>query len=683
MTMFARAAPESAKKSAVSNAPDRAQWLHAQKPARPPQYRPYNAVWPSRIERSTFTERTVGHVLRGSAGSPAISCRAETLAAEFEGPPAFAGPQWSFGKIALFAPGDPPPPPICLQRKLTIRSVNDPLEREADRVAGEVMRMPDSKVSVGAEPLQMRRKCAACQEEEEAKTLRTKSASPLQAVTDGPPDIVHEVLRSPGQPLDAEARSFFEPRFGYDFGHVRLHFDEKADASARSVGALAYTVGSHVAFRSASYSPRTADGRQLLAHELTHVVQQSASTGFRPASPSPAGAQASAAAVVADRNGGALLHSGRAVQRQPAPSPEDRANAAADAAARRELESTLPGPGGTPQPQKPKTAQRGVGCDDGQRRRAEDALKTAVHWLDNALGKLDPPLPEVSAPLFRHFHVNPKQPWFVAQVRDNLQRIHDGLAGSPYRCGGNPECWGQNASVLPHEVLLCEPFFTQSDDNVRAQTLIHEAAHVFAHARAEMGGKTAIDRSLSTRRAYARLTPDEALSNADSYGAFLQEVVGHRVGPAAPQDTFTGCTPGQAEQVRDALAFVEQWNDTTIDTLSRTDPKEIAHFEPLRRRYFGSVDRDEIKGKYFKVSFKLSASIPFSCEQQCDDRDAVGYYDGGNILHLCPYWFSSRSRAWNLYRLMLRAYGDVPQSWLNNYAGFARAVAQERLPPPG
>jgi hypothetical protein len=157
MTMFARAAPESAKKSAVSNAPDRAQWLHAQKPARPPQYRPYNAVWPSRTERSTFTERAVGHVLRGSAGSPAISCRAETLAAEFEGPPAFAGPQWSFGKIALFAPGDPPPPPICLQRKLTIGPVNDPLEREADRVAGEVMRMPDFKVSVGAEPSQMRR----------------------------------------------------------------------------------------------------------------------------------------------------------------------------------------------------------------------------------------------------------------------------------------------------------------------------------------------------------------------------------------------------------------------------------------------------------------------------------------------------------------------------------------------
>lgn len=88
------------------------------------------------------------------------------------------------------------------------------------------------------------------------------------------PPIVHEVLRSPGQPLDSQTRNSMESGFGHDFSKVRIHADAKAGASARAVHSLAYTVGNDLVFGPGQYSPRTAQGTKLIAHELTHVVQQ-------------------------------------------------------------------------------------------------------------------------------------------------------------------------------------------------------------------------------------------------------------------------------------------------------------------------------------------------------------------------------------------------------------------------
>jgi hypothetical protein len=91
----------------------------------------------------------------------------------------------------------------------------------------------------------------------------------------GVPPIVHEVLRSPGQPLDPETRAFMEPHFGHDFGNVRVHADAAAAESARAVNALAYTVGCHVVLGARQSSPENRRGQFTLAHELAHVVQQS------------------------------------------------------------------------------------------------------------------------------------------------------------------------------------------------------------------------------------------------------------------------------------------------------------------------------------------------------------------------------------------------------------------------
>jgi hypothetical protein len=88
------------------------------------------------------------------------------------------------------------------------------------------------------------------------------------------PPIVHEVLRSPGQSLDPKTRSAMELRFGHNFRNVRIHDDARAAESAHVVGALAYTVGTDIVFGSNQFSPNSGSGQRVLAHELTHVIQQ-------------------------------------------------------------------------------------------------------------------------------------------------------------------------------------------------------------------------------------------------------------------------------------------------------------------------------------------------------------------------------------------------------------------------
>jgi hypothetical protein len=147
-----------------------------------------------------------------------------------------------------------------LQPKLRINDPSDRYEQEADRVAEQVMRMPDAGVNrphhESGSPLAQRRATSA-------------GTSTMEA-----PPIVHDVLNAPGQPLDAATRAFFEPRFGHDFSRVRVHADGKAAQSARAVDAMAYTVGPNIVFGAGRHNPQSPEGRHLIAHELTHTIQQ-------------------------------------------------------------------------------------------------------------------------------------------------------------------------------------------------------------------------------------------------------------------------------------------------------------------------------------------------------------------------------------------------------------------------
>ncbi len=159
-----------------------------------------------------------------------------------------------------------------VQPKLAIGVPGEAFEQEADRIADQVMSMPNPQVHGSPALLGVQRKCAACEEEEKSKLQTKRDQSHAGAAT--APPIVHEALRSPGQPLDDSTRAFMEPHFGRDFRTVRVHTDARAADSARAVNALAYTVGRDVVFGGGQYRPRSRAGARLLAHELTHVTQQ-------------------------------------------------------------------------------------------------------------------------------------------------------------------------------------------------------------------------------------------------------------------------------------------------------------------------------------------------------------------------------------------------------------------------
>lgn len=125
-----------------------------------------------------------------------------------------------------------------------------------------------------------------------APSRRLPAPQRLQA----PHGCVQDGSRGAGRPLEAATRAYMEPRFARDFSRVQVHTDDAAGASARALGSLAYTAGEHLVFAPGHYRPHSDSGRALLAHELTHVVQQSEATAIQPRVGGPGGALERAAA---------------------------------------------------------------------------------------------------------------------------------------------------------------------------------------------------------------------------------------------------------------------------------------------------------------------------------------------------------------------------------------------------
>jgi len=182
-----------------------------------------------------------------------------------------------------------------LQAKLEISQPDDLFEREADQVAEQVMRMPEPA----------------------AQVQRSSGGEMLES---NAPPIVNQTLQDSGRPLDNSTRIFMEDHFGYNFDQVRVHTDIHSAQSAQAVSARAYTVGSNMVFGEGQYAPGTTEGKQLLAHELTHVVQQGTASPFQQpskqsnlaisSSNDPAEAQANQVAERVIRGQSARVHPG-------------------------------------------------------------------------------------------------------------------------------------------------------------------------------------------------------------------------------------------------------------------------------------------------------------------------------------------------------------------------------------
>ncbi|MDR4513729.1 DUF4157 domain-containing protein [Nitrosomonas sp.] len=168
----------------------------------------------------------------------------------------------------------------ALQKKLKIGLPNDRYEKEADHVADQVVSQntgPSIAVRETKSPDDVQRLCHECEEEIQQKAMDADSAPRNK---DGrnqetPPDIPALTGRTTnGHPLPNALRQFYESRMGWDFRDVRLHTDNKSIQSAEAINAKAYTLGNHITFNRGQYQPSSQQGRHLLAHELTHVVQQ-------------------------------------------------------------------------------------------------------------------------------------------------------------------------------------------------------------------------------------------------------------------------------------------------------------------------------------------------------------------------------------------------------------------------
>jgi hypothetical protein len=221
--------------------------------------------------------RSILHLQR-TIGNQAVQRILQTNAGELEvGLASIALPRFAhdFSQIPLH----PTNSPATVQAKLTVRQPGDTYDQEADRIAEQVIRMPEPQLQCncpyGGEQPRPRTEHPG----HEPERVRTKQVGASDLGQIAAPPVVDEVISSPGQSLEPAVREFMERRFDHDFSRVRIHSDRKAAESAQTMGALAYTVGHNIVFGAGQYAPGAVEGQRLLAHELTHVVQQTSQEG--------------------------------------------------------------------------------------------------------------------------------------------------------------------------------------------------------------------------------------------------------------------------------------------------------------------------------------------------------------------------------------------------------------------
>jgi Domain of unknown function (DUF4157) len=234
--------------------------------------------------REAGTTPHLQRTIESHAGQGLIQTHRESLETSLS---STAGTRFShdFSRMALLSAMH------TVQAKLRVNRPGDKYEQEADRVAEAVMRMPDPGIQ--AAPIHRQAEEEA-ENHTQAKALYNSAGFVLKPqsgedkedvlqtkqVTDHTPEVtphmgaVIAAMQGGGQPLPLSERAFFEPRFNYDFSQIRIHAGSRAARAARAVKARAFTLGRNVVFGTQEYSPKTVSGRRLLAHELTHVVQQ-------------------------------------------------------------------------------------------------------------------------------------------------------------------------------------------------------------------------------------------------------------------------------------------------------------------------------------------------------------------------------------------------------------------------
>jgi hypothetical protein len=349
---------------------------------------------------------------------------------------------------------------------------SDPAEREADHVADQVMRMPNPTFSSSIAPTKpvIQRKCKECEAEEE-KLIQTKRESPSSATTAFDVGTATRAARQGGARLTSEVRSYFEPRFGQDFSHVRVHTGSEAAGGAQAIRARAYTIGRDIVFGAGEYAPGSHEGRKLLAHELAHVAQT---------------------------RGPGEIHRQAAGGAAAAVNPCTMANCAGRTnGIQNDLNRAI------------SYTTRAIAALTGTR---DGATNRALNWYFNSASDAT-----------------------AATVRQRLtciqNALQDSLTNNRFCCDnvglGQAIAYvrvGQPAPCVDAFVdvsLVTNSYFGLSD-RIRAEVLIHECAH---RVGMSVGGPTSTDDIYDFTWRFMGLDTVEALLNSDSYALFAGGIV--------------------------------------------------------------------------------------------------------------------------------------------------------------
>jgi hypothetical protein len=577
------------------------------------------------------------------------------------------------------------------QTKLRVGVAGDQNEQEADQVTAQVSRMPEpqspSLALSQVSPSLLQRKCFRCESEPgpdlpEKEVQRKARAESGEAALYGDDVAAHvDSSRGGGEPLSPSARAFFEPRFNHDFGGVRLHTGARAAASAQAVNARAYTIGDDVVFGAGEFAPETCEGRRLLAHELTHVIQQSPRRAVPQSdSSSSRSNHVPARGPVDDVNRGESPMVSRrtsgVLQRQ---TPDSNATTTT---------ATVTGPNACSFAQ-----HRIIAPADAHQKPITTNPDYAINWPWDIA---------VLGAMRRHFSATDRAT--VLQVYQRIVTINNDLtsrADLHVECHTTADttCSSAAAYVTGANLSFCPSFFTGSAE-WRAESLVHEMAHSL------VGGPHITDRAYRADRLYRTLPTAEALTNAESYGLLVQELGTRRAQEStAPTDAAQHCPDDWQPLLRMATARAQRWNrnaQVSVDDRQRT---WLSGWLDLQSTHLGvatAVGTDpttnatlitalnSAKAVYDRVEGRLHAPLNFACEARAEGRCTtfLTYWDGGppSPLHLCPAWRSGASESDRVFELLIGLYGylgglpDAQQPQRVNYARLARDLTSRFWP---
>lgn len=508
------------------------------------------------------------------------------------------------------------------QAKLEVGAPGDRLEQEADRAAEQVMRAPASGAAPLApppsvSPARVQRACAACADDEK---VQRQAAGDGSAVEASAPDQVARVRGGGGEPMPGGLRAFFEPRFGHDFGAVRVHHDQTADRAARSVQARAYTLGRDIVFAGGQYQPSSDRGRALIAHELAHVVQQG--HGARPliqrathdfdirgkfddsasfanlaffteggavldaperakvdAFALPAGAmltlngfaseEGSAAANVAITNARLAAVAAELVAKGHDPAKITKVPLPASGKGRidyrrlRSVEILAPGAASSVPSAAAAATAACAGSNETDFKDAEDAGEKLI---DKTVAKLGPPVDATLAPLLTRFFSG-WAPADAATIKSNLSSIkaqlHLLLPAARHQCGTikYAACESgadaeNNGSGAAAVMTMCPSFFDPASSKKERGGTL---VHEASHGTP---GLVTDDNAYAHERLIEFLDLPTALKNSDSYTLLVRlfDTPGSmRVGPAVPDVLSGGMGAGEQLAARRSMAWMEKW----------------------------------------------------------------------------------------------------------------------------